>query len=145
MNETAVTLVGNVCSDITIRETPNGHRVTNLRLAVTPRRMRGGAWEDGETSYYAINCWRSLAEHVYVSVHRGDPVIVQGVMRVRTWQRTDGSTGTSVDVDAQTIGFDLSRGTAVFSRAQRGQASDPAVAPVVTEASPWEGSASLVA
>lgn len=145
MNETTVTLVGNVCSDITIRETPNGHRVTNLRLAVTPRRMRAGAWEDGETSYFAINCWRSLAEHVYTSVHRGDPVVVHGVVRIRTWQRTDGSTGTSVDVDAQTIGFDLSRGTAVFARASRGGGVESAASPEEREPMPWEGSAPMVA
>ncbi len=116
MNETLVTVLGNICGDVTIRDTNSGYRVTSFRLASTPRRFRNGAWEDGVTSYFTVNCWRTLAENVYASVHRGDPVVVQGVMRVRTWQRTDGTNATSVELEAQTLGFDLARGNGTFTR-----------------------------
>ena len=57
---------------------------------------------------------------MFASVHRGDPIVVQGVLRVRQWDHNEKS-GTSVEIDAQSVGFDLARGTAVFSRARREQ------------------------
>lgn len=121
MNDNTITVTGNVCADLVSRTTPNGAEVTSVRLASTPRRFRNGAWEDGETNYFTVNCWRSLARNVFASVHRGDPIVVQGLLRVRKWE-SNGSSGTSVEIEAQTVGFDLSRGTAVFSRARREQA-----------------------
>lgn len=121
MNENTITVTGNVCADLVSRSTPSGAEVTSLRLASTPRRFRNGAWEDGETNYYTVNCWRTLGRNVFASVHRGDPVVVEGVLRVRKWEN-NGSSGTSVEIDAQTVGLDLGRGTAVFSRTRREQA-----------------------
>lgn len=120
MNENTITVTGNVCADLVSRSTPGGAEVTSLRLASTPRRFRNGAWEDGETNYYTVNCWRTLGRNVFASVHRGDPIVVEGVLRVRKWEN-NGSSGTSVEIDAQTVGLDLGRGTAVFSRMRREQ------------------------
>lgn len=118
MNDNMITVTGNVCADLVSRTTPSGADVTSLRVASTPRRLRNGAWEDGETSFFTVNCWRGLARNVFASVHRGDPVLVQGILRVRKWE-SNGSSGTSVEIDAQTVGFDLARGTAVFERVRR--------------------------
>lgn len=118
MHENTITLVGNVCADLVSRTTPGGAEVTSLRLATTPRRFRNGVWEDGETSYFTVNCWRTLGRHVLASVHRGDPIIVSGLLRVRKWE-SNGASGTSVEIEAHTVGFDLNRGNAVFSRARR--------------------------
>jgi len=127
MNENIITVIGNVCGDLAFRTTSSGAEVTSVRLASTPRRLREGAWENGETSYFTVNCWRSLARNVFASVHRGDPIVVQGVLRVRRWE-SNGSSGTSVEIDAYTVGFDLARGTAAFTRAR------PEQAPLAAEA-----------
>ena len=120
MNENAMTVIGNVCADLVARTTATGVDVTSFRLASTPRRFRNGVWEDGETAFFTVNCWRTLAKNVFASVHRGDPVVVQGLLRVRKWEN-QGVTGTSIEIDAQAVGFDLNRGSAVFSRAKREQ------------------------
>ena len=118
MNDNIITVTGNVCADLVTRSTPSGAQVTSLRLASTPRRLRNGTWEDGETTFFTVNCWRTLGQHVFASVHRGDPIVVQGVLRVRNWESNDKS-GTSVEIEAHTVGFDLNRGSAVFTRAQK--------------------------
>lgn len=49
------------------------------------------------------------------SLSVGDPVIVQGRLKVRTEVR-EGQSWTSADIDAVAIGHDLSRGTSAFRR-----------------------------
>ena len=53
MNETLVTVVGNVATDPTMRVTSGGAKVTRFRLASTERRFDKGAggWRDGYTIY----------------------------------------------------------------------------------------------
>ncbi|WKX70365.1 single-stranded DNA-binding protein [Streptomyces sp. XD-27] len=85
MNETLVTLVGNVATRPEFRETASGVPVTRFRLAVTARRWDRAreVWQDAYTSFYTVWAWRSLAVNVAASVTIGEPVVVQGRLRVR--------------------------------------------------------------
>ena len=51
-------------------------------------------------------------------------MVVGGRLRVRDWER-DGRKGTTVVIDARTVGHDLSRGTAAFKRHIRGTPATP--------------------
>lgn len=133
MNDNLITVTGNVCGDVTNRTTASGFDVTSFRLASTPRRFRNGAWEDGETVYLTVNCWRTLGQHVFASVHRGDPVLVRGMLRVRSYEH-NGAKGTSVEIEAMSLGHDLARGTSEFSRPQRPARAQESSAPLATEA-----------
>lgn len=62
------------------------------------------------------------------SLSVGDPVIVQGRLKVRTEVR-DGQSWTSADIDAVAIGHDLSRGTSAFRRPNREGDTPPAPRP----------------
>ncbi|MFG2328703.1 single-stranded DNA-binding protein [Streptomyces sp. NPDC048604] len=119
MNETTVTLVGNVATGVEYRETPTGG-VARFRFAVTARRWvrEQSAWADGSTSFYTVSAWRSLGANLAASVTVGDPLVVHGRLRVREEER-DGRRKTFVDVDAVAAGHDLTRGTAAFRRAVR--------------------------
>ncbi|GGO81057.1 single-stranded DNA-binding protein [Wenjunlia tyrosinilytica] len=120
MNETTVTLVGNAATEVKYRETPTGIPVASFRLAVTARRWdreRNG-WVDAQTSFYTVWSWRGLAGNVATSVGRGDPLVVQGRIRVREWEK-DGQRQTTVEIDAGAVGHDLSRGTSAFRRGAR--------------------------
>lgn len=133
MQDTIITVTGNVCGDVISRTTASGFEVTSFRLASTPRRFRNGGWEDGETAYVTVNCWRTLGQHVFASVHRGDPVLVRGMLRVRTFEH-NGSRGTSVEIEALSLGHDLARGTSAFTRAQRAERVQESAAPLAAEA-----------
>lgn len=120
MNDTYVTFHGWVGAEVRHRN-PRGTSIASLRVAVTPRlRRRTGEWVDGETTWYTVTAWRTLADHVRDSVRKGDAVIVHGRLRTETWRPSDGGPEqTTLHVEASFIGHDLSRGTSRFRKAVR--------------------------
>src|SRR5205807_3215881 len=80
-------------------------------------------------SYYTVNCWRRLADHVRASLRKGDPVMVKGRFKTRSYEDKAGRLRTEVEIVADTVGHDLSRGVANYIRPQRppaDEAGDPA-------------------
>ncbi|WP_406058322.1 single-stranded DNA-binding protein [Streptomyces sp. NBC_01077] len=137
MNDTTVTLVGNVATAVEYRETATGG-IARFRFAVTARRWdrEKGLWSDGPTSFYTVSAWRSLGANLAASVSVGEPLVVHGRLRVREDER-DGQRKTFVDVAALAVGHDLSRGTAAFRRAAR---TEPKPGPEMVpapERDPW--------
>jgi single-strand DNA-binding protein len=65
-------ITGNLTDDPELKHTPNGNLVANFRLAVTARIKDGDSWRGGDTSFFRINVWRQLAEHVTDSLSKGD-------------------------------------------------------------------------
>ena len=114
-----VTLVGFVAQDPKQRDVREGVRVTDLRIGATTRvhdrvTMQ---WRDGDTSYYNVSCWRRLGEHVRASLRKGDPVVIKGRFKSRTFpDKTTGQLRTVIDIVADTVGHDLNRGIANYIR-----------------------------
>lgn len=126
MSEIHTTLVGNIATEVVARTTRSGASVASFRMAVTVRRNdRDKGWVDGHTSWVTVTCWRALADNVSGSLSIGHQVIVVGRLRVRDWATDDGRRGTAVEVEATSVGHDLSRGTSVFRRADRSRAEGP--------------------
>ena len=97
--------------------TADGLAITSFRLASSNRRFdrTQGKWVDGETNWYTITAFRQLGINVAGSINKGDRIIVQGVLRVRDWDNGE-RTGTSVEIEAEAIGHDLTWGSSVFTR-----------------------------
>ena len=125
-----VTLVGFVAQDPSIRTTATGKLLTKVRVGTTPRYRDSatGQWRDAETSYYNVSCWSRLADHVRASLHKGDPVMIKGKFRSRTFTDKAGVSRTAIDIVADTVGHDLNRGVANYLRQQP--------RPTVTEGDP---------
>jgi single-strand DNA-binding protein len=125
-----VTLVGFVAQDPIQRPTRNGTLVTDLRIGATPRVQDRvtSQWRDGDTSYFNVSCWRRLGENVRASLRKGDPVIIKGKFRSRTYTDKNGSTRNVIDIIADTVGHDMNRGVANYLRQGRPSAveGDPA-------------------
>lgn len=116
---TNITVVGNALN------TPEWRRfertnalVANFKIASTSRRYdkQNGRWIDGDNLRVRVNCWRRLAEGVVASVRVGDPVIVTGRLYTRDWTTEDGQRRSTYELEAATVGHDLSRGVAAFKR-----------------------------
>lgn len=123
MNETRVTVHGNVVAEPVERQTRTGGVFTTFRIATTPfRRTADGRFVDGETSFFGVIAFNALAANAGRSLKKGQPVIVSGKLSVREWQGTDGHPRTSVEVDAEHIGHDLMWGHASFERVSRAAA-----------------------
>ncbi|NUS27020.1 MAG: single-stranded DNA-binding protein [Streptomyces sp.] len=122
MNETIVCVVGNVATQPVYRELAAGPSA-RFRLAVTQRYWdrEKSTWTDGHTNFFTVWANRQLATNAAASLNVGDPVVVQGRLKVRSDVR-EGQNWTSADIDAVAIGHDLARGTAMFRRAQKPEA-----------------------
>jgi single-strand DNA-binding protein len=116
-----IDLAGFVASEPAFRRLENGTSTAKLRVAYTERRFsrETGEWADGPTSFVTVLCWRTLADNVAISLRKGEPVVVRGRLRVREYPGKDGSPRIAVEVDASSVGHDLSRGVAHFSRTRR--------------------------
>lgn len=140
MNETTITLVGNTVSDVQLRSTRDGAAWATFRMASSPRRYdrETARWVDGDPLFVTVVCWRAFAENVAASLTQGDPVIVTGRLRWSEWEH-NGQKYTALEVEAQSVGHDLSRGTGQFTRVRRDAAERALAAAVSAEAtSPTE-------
>ena len=122
VNEAQLSLTGYVASDPRSRETRNGVPQVSMRVAWTPRWIdrSSGEWADGNTSFVTVLCWRRLAANVATCIRRGDPVVIKGRLSIRPYEDKDGNARLAVEVDASSIGHDLSRGVAHFQRTRGG-------------------------
>ena len=80
MNESFVTVVGNVVSDPISRPTKVGRPFASLRIASTTRRWDAEkrAFVDGSTNFLNVVAFNALAANVMTSVKKGHPVVVYG-------------------------------------------------------------------
>jgi single-strand DNA-binding protein len=120
LNETFVTVVGNLVDDPKLRTIEAGQDVASFRIASTSRRFDRdtGRWIDSGQLFLGITCWRTLAANATASLRKGDPVVVNGKLTTRTYEK-DGQTRSVCELEALAIGPDLARGTAVFRRSPR--------------------------
>jgi single-strand DNA-binding protein len=122
VSDNSVTLVGNLTDGPELRFTPNGIAVASVRLAVTPRIREGDSWKDGETSFFRVNVWRDLAEHVAGSLSKGDRAVVVGRLRTRSWETPEGDKRSVTEVEADEIGPSLKFATAKPQRTREAAA-----------------------
>lgn len=120
MNDTTICAVGNVATQPIYRDLATGPSA-RFRLAVTARYFdrEKSVWTDGHTSFFTVWANRQLATNAAASLSVGDPVVVQGRLKVRTEVREGQPNWSSADIDAIAIGHDLARGTSAFRRANR--------------------------
>jgi single-strand DNA-binding protein len=75
-----------------------------------------GEWRDGKTSFANVNCWRKMAGNVVMSLRKGQPVVVTGRLQVREYDDKEGRHRIVVDIEADAIGHDFTRGVGHFER-----------------------------
>jgi single-strand DNA-binding protein len=120
-------VTGNVATEVKFTNTNEGVPVASFRLAASERKFDRDTnrWIDGDVTWYSVVCWRHVAENCAVSLHKGDPVVIVGRLSLREWEQ-DGRTGSTLDLTADVIGHDLTRGTAAFERTRRAEIPDAA-------------------
>jgi len=117
MNDTMMTIVGNVVDEPRRRTTGNGHEVVNFRVASTSRRFdrEKGCFVDVSTLYVNVTAWRQFGVNVAESIHKGQPVVVTGRYMMREY-KVDEQPRSAYELEAVAVGHDLSRGTGTFTR-----------------------------
>ncbi|HSO89767.1 MAG TPA: single-stranded DNA-binding protein [Arthrobacter sp.] len=112
-----ITVRGFVATEIKSSTTPGGVATAWFRIGSTDRRYdrATNAWIDGNTNWFAVQAYRQLAGHIGCSIKKGQPVIVMGRLKMRSWEK-DGRIHHVAEIDAESVGHDLMWGSANFIR-----------------------------
>ena len=138
IHDAQVHLAGYVATEPKFKKVAGDTSSVRLRVAYTARRRdkETGEWGDGPTSFVTIQCWRTLADNVSMSVHKGEPVLITGRLQIRRFEDAEGAPRTAVEVEAASVGHDLTRGVAQFSRTRWPATGAAAVAAALSGGAP---------
>lgn len=96
-----VILVGNLGADPEVRYLPSGDAIANIRLATTDRYKDKTSGEMKEaTEWHRVVFFGRLAEIVNEYLKKGSAVYIEGRLRTRKWQGTDGQDRYSTEIVA---------------------------------------------
>jgi len=96
-----VILVGRLAADPEVRYTQSGKAVASFNLAVN----RFSAKDHPEADFIPIVAWEKLAETVGNNLTKGQRVLVDGRLQIRSYEATDGQKRRVAEVVAQSIEF----------------------------------------
>ena len=81
----------------------SGNEYAQFSLAWNERRNVDGEWQDGETFWFNVTCWRGLARRVAEHLQKGMPVEVVGRVTHRSYQDKQSVERFSVDITAESV------------------------------------------
>ena len=112
-----ITVTGLVATTPRHLITADGLPITSFRVASSKRTFDRATmeWKDGDTNWFTVTTFKKLATNVAESVNKGDRLVITGTLKVRDWDNGERS-GTSVEIEADSVGHDLSWGTSTFKR-----------------------------
>ena len=101
----SIILEGNITRDVEYKETPHGHKVCRIPIAVN-RFYRGG---DGqgieEVSYFDVEAFGKMAEYCEKHTEKGRGMRVVGRLKQDRWKSADGKANSRISVVAEHIEF----------------------------------------
>jgi single-strand DNA-binding protein len=117
MDNSKYTTTGLVATTPRHLKTADGVDITSFRLASSSKKFdpKEMEWIDAYTNWFTITSFGTLAINAVSSISKGDRIIVSGTLRVRDWDNGEKS-GTSVEIEADTLGHDLVYGQSTFTR-----------------------------
>lgn len=102
--------VGNI-GNIEMRFTPAGQAVTTMSVAVNRKYTKSDGQKVEEVTWLRVSAWGKLAETCNQFLKKGQQILVEGRLtpdengNPRTFQRQDGTTGASFEVNADRVVF----------------------------------------
>ena len=99
-----VTLIGNLATDVELKELGDDKKVASFLLAVD----RPGA--EDRADFIQVAAWNKQAELCGRYLVKGKRVAVDGRLRSRSWEDADGKRRTAVEVAANHVQFLSPRG-----------------------------------
>ena len=94
-----VTLIGNLASDVELRKIDDERQVASFLLAVDRASSAGG------TDFVRIAAWNKQAELCEKYLAKGKRVAVDGRLRSRSWEDSDGKRRNAIEVVANMVQF----------------------------------------
>lgn len=93
------------------------------------RQDEAGQWVNGDPSFFNVTAWNALAERCADVLHKGDPVMVTGRLKQRSWENEAGEKRSTYNVMADVVAPDLRYIDAQLSSPRRVTDTRQAAAP----------------
>lgn len=121
-----VAVEGRVVADPELRFASTGTAVGSFRLVASDRRKNEQTqeWEDSDTLWLPVTCFKKLAENVIESVGKGDLVVVTGKIKTDEWENEQGKQSRVVMI-ADTVSVSLQFRTIPHGAGRAERASAP--------------------
>ena len=100
----SATITGNVGKVQELKTTRTGKSMLSFSVASTYKPKDGG---EGQTTWVDVVCFDEQADTVSQSVQKGDRVVVTGRLALETYQKKDGTQGSSLRLMADEVGKSL--------------------------------------
>lgn len=100
-NFNKVILIGNLTRDPELRYTPQGTAVVNITLAIN-RKYKVDEETKEDVAFIPVVIWNKTAEIVNQYCHKGSPLMVEGRLQTRSWEK-DGQKQYKTEVIAENI------------------------------------------
>jgi single-strand DNA-binding protein len=94
-----VTLIGNLATDVELKDVGDAKKVANFTLAVDRRGADAGA------DFFRVTTWNRQAELCARYLQKGRRIALDGRLRSRSWDDADGKRRSAVDVVANSVEF----------------------------------------
>ena len=98
-----VILMGRICHDLELKQTPHGVSVLSFRIAVDRNYQVKG--EERKADFFNIVAWRSTAEFVSKYFGKGRMIMVDGELQTRQYVDKNNITQNITEIVADTIHF----------------------------------------
>lgn len=130
-----IMLIGNVGQDPEVKDLPVQNETVKsatFRLATTEKYTDRNGEKHERTEWHQVECWRKTAELIDRYVQKGTLLYVEGKLRTRSYQASDGSTKyvTYVEPDSiQLLGNTRRADDATVQRQQTKPSARPSARP----------------
>lgn len=95
---------GNLGGDPELKFTPSNRAVCSFNIGCNKNKKNdAGEWETTATTWLRVSLWGAEAERAAGTLKKGDQVTITGQLLVLQYDRTDGTKGTSVEVEFATV------------------------------------------
>ncbi|RMF95384.1 MAG: single-stranded DNA-binding protein [Planctomycetota bacterium] len=100
-----VILVGNLTRHPELRSTPSGTHVCEIGVAVNDRRKNAnGEWVE-EATFVDVTFWGRTAEIICEYLTKGSPILIEGRLKLDTWETQDGQKRSKLRVVGERMQF----------------------------------------
>lgn len=97
---------GNLTRDVELRTTPKGSAVAGFGLAINRSWKDDGGNVQEDVTFLDVECWGRTADNVAKYMRKGDPVMVEGRLKLDQWEDRDtGAKRSRIKVVAERVHF----------------------------------------
>jgi len=97
-NYNKIVIIGHLGRDPETKSTLNGTQICNFSVAVSETYH-----DEKKTEWFNVIAFKKTAEICQKYLHKGDPAMVEGKLQTRTWDASDGTKKTTVEIVASNI------------------------------------------